>query len=618
RDKEKMLRSEEPEDSVDTAKRKYEKFVTDLSAASKRLETIDAAAEELVAANHSQAAKATARRQQLRQQWDRLLRLKQQKEKSLEGASSVELFNRTCDEALDWMSEKEQQLAAGGAPAADLRTVRSLQRRHAQLERELEPLREKVNTVTLLADSVKSQYPTERANVEGRQKQLEAAWGRCRAQAAERRARLESAVGHQVFANGARQLQDWMQKVREQVASEVHAKDVATAAELVKQHQELHDDIKAHEDEFTEVIGLGKQLVASNPALTDVAETANLLEAEQKAIVKEWQAKDLHLKQCLQLQSFNREADQIDASSGAHEAFLDYNHCGSSVDEAEALLKRHEELEARLTAQDERLAAFAQKAHSLANQKDKHYAADHITARRAAVLQRRDNVRHAAAERRRALLASLAHQQFVAATEELQAWIQDKTRTAKDQSYRDLANLERKLQKHEAFERELQANEKQLRNVESIGQSLQKSDPARATEVSERLDKLHTAWEALVAASRDKGSKLRQASQQRQHRRSIEDAKARLVELERSLTSRELGTDLRSCKRLLIQHQALEQELNQCEQRAEALVAQGSDLVSSGHFDAAAIERDCAALLQAARALRPHAVERRQALEASL
>lgn len=66
---------------------------------------------------------------------------------------SVELFQRTCDEALDWMSEKEQQLAGVAAPATDLRTVRALQRRHAQLERELEPLREKVNTVGLLADS---------------------------------------------------------------------------------------------------------------------------------------------------------------------------------------------------------------------------------------------------------------------------------------------------------------------------------------------------------------------------------------------------------------------------------------------------------------------------------
>ncbi|XP_046975216.1 spectrin beta chain, non-erythrocytic 5 isoform X2 [Vanessa cardui] len=618
KEKEKMLRTDDGDDSVDTAKRKYEKFVTDLSAASKRLESIDAAAEELVAANHSQAARATARRQQLRQQWERLLRLKQQKEKSLEGASSVELFNRTCDEALEWMSEKEQQLAGSGAPAADLRTVRALQRRHAQLERELEPLRDKVHTVTLLADDVKSQYPAERANVEGRQQQLEQAWGRCRARAAERRERLESAVGHQVFENGAKQLHDWIQKVREQVSQEVCAKDVATAEALLKQHQELHDDIRAHDDEFKEVIGLGQQLVGSNPALADVAETARQLAADQATIAKEWKEKDQYLRQCLQLQSFQREADQIDASSGAHEAFLEYQHCGSSVDEAEALLKRHEELEARLSAQDERAAAFAQRAHALLQQLPEHYAAERISARCAGVLRRRDAVRVRAGEARRALLAGLAHQQFVAAADELQAWIGDKTRTANDQSYRDLANLERKLQKHEAFERELQANEKQLRNVESIGESLQKSDSARAAVVSARLQSLREDWAALLAASRDKGGKLRQASQQRLLRRSVEDAKARLVELERALGSQELGSDLRSCKRLLVQHQALEQELSLCEQRAEALAAQGGDLVSDGHFDAPAIERDCAALLRAAQELRPQAQLRRRALEDSL
>ncbi|XP_038220979.1 spectrin beta chain, non-erythrocytic 5-like [Zerene cesonia] len=615
KEKERMLRTDEKDDSVDTAKRKYEKFVTDLSAASKRLEHIDAAAEELVAAKHGQAAKATARRQQLRQQWDRLLRLKQQKEKSLEGASSVELFNRTCDEALDWMCEKEQQLEVSSAPAADLRTVQALQRRHAQLERELEPLREKVHTVTLLADSVKSQYPSERANVEGRQKEIESMWVRCQAQAADRRSRLESAVGHQIFGNSSAQLQDWVQKVREQVSSDVTAKDVATAEALLKDHQELQDDIKAHDDEFKEVIGLGKQLLATNPNLTDVKDKIRQLEAEQKAVHKEWQDKDQYLKQLLQLQSFNREADQIDACSGAHEAFLEYKEYGASVDEAETLVKRQEEAEARLAAQDERVAAFAQRAAALL---PAHHASDHIIARRDAVLQRREKVRQALAERRRALLANLAHQQFVASTEELQAWIQDKTRTANDQSYRELANLERKLQKHEAFERELQSNEKQLRNVESIGQSLQKSDPSRAKIISDRLAKLQTGWETLVAASRDKGSKLRQAAQQRQHRRAVEDAKARLAELERALNSEEIGTDLRSCKRLLNQHQALEQELSQMEQRAEALSVQGADLVSGGHFDSAAIQRDCAALQEACAALRPRAKERRRALENSL
>lgn len=40
----------------------------------------------------------------------------------------------------------------------------------------------------------------------------------------------------------------------------------------------------------------------------------------------------------------------------------------TSVDEAEAMMKRHEELEARLAAQDERLAAFAQRADALSRQ----------------------------------------------------------------------------------------------------------------------------------------------------------------------------------------------------------------------------------------------------------
>lgn len=51
-----------------------------------------------------------ARQKHIHQQWEHLNWLKAQKEKSLEGASSVELFERTCDEARDWMREKMTQL----------------------------------------------------------------------------------------------------------------------------------------------------------------------------------------------------------------------------------------------------------------------------------------------------------------------------------------------------------------------------------------------------------------------------------------------------------------------------------------------------------------------------
>lgn len=46
----------------------------------------------------------------------------------------------------------------------------------------------------------------------------------------------------------------------------------------------------------------------------------------------------------------------------------------SSVDEAEALVKRHEELEARLAAQEDSVASFAARAEAL--ERLPHYAAD--------------------------------------------------------------------------------------------------------------------------------------------------------------------------------------------------------------------------------------------------
>lgn len=62
----------------------------------------------------------------------------------------------------------------------------------------------------------------------------------------------------------------------------------------------------------------------------------------------------------------------------------------------------------------------------------------------------------------------------------------------------------------------------------------------------------------------------------------------------------------------------MEQELQQWEQKASSLAAQGADLVSDGHFDAPAIERESQALLRAVRALQGPAEKRRQALESSL
>lgn len=132
----------------------------------------------------------------------------------------------------------------------DLKTVQALQRRHQQLERELAPLEEKVNRVSSLANSVKTSYPTERENVARRQEEIRDLWAKVKDKAVERRARLEDAVGLQIFTNSSKDLLHWVANVKEQLNADNMVRDVQTAEELLKNHEDLGNEIKAKDDEY--------------------------------------------------------------------------------------------------------------------------------------------------------------------------------------------------------------------------------------------------------------------------------------------------------------------------------------------------------------------------------
>lgn len=168
-----------------------------------------------------------------------------------------------------------------------------------------------------------------------------------------------------------------------------------------------------------------------------------------------------------------------------------------------------------------------------------------IDDRRNQVLQRRQDVKEAAQQRANILDASKNYQEFSAEVHDLRVWMTEKLKTASDESYRDLSNLERKIQKHEAFERELRANEGQLRTVNKLGMALIAQDNYRKDEVAVTLQELNNEWKTLVGTSLEKGRRLRQAEMQQNYNNSIEDVEHKLDEISTNLKSTNVGVDLR-------------------------------------------------------------------------
>lgn len=154
-------------------------------------------------------------------------------------------------------------------------------------------------------------------------------------------------------------------------------------------------------------------------------------------------------------------------------------------------------------------------------------------------------MKEAAQQRANILEASKNYQEFSAEVHDLRVWMSEKLKTASDESYRDLSNLERKLQKHEAFERELRANEGQLRTVNKLGMALIAQDNYRKDEVAVTLQELNNEWQTLVGTSLEKGRRLRQAERQQSYNNSIEDVEHKLDEISSNLKSTNVGVDLR-------------------------------------------------------------------------
>lgn len=241
-----------------------------------------------------------------------------------------------------------------------------------------------------------------------------------------------------------------------------------------------------------------------------------------------------------------------------------------------------------------------------------------IDDKRNEVVQRRQGVKDLCQQRTNALEASKNYQEFCAEVHDLRSWLNEKLKTASDESYRDLSNLERKLQKHEAFERELRANEGQLRTVNKLGQALIAQDSYRKDDVAKTLKELNDEWQQLVGISLEKGRRLRQAVAQHDYNGSIDDIEMRLDEINENLTSTNVGTDLRSCRDLLKRQDILDNELALCTGRVDDLVNKSNDMMHDGHFDAEAIRRKALDGQQRLKELEEPAQRRREALEEAL
>lgn len=143
-----------------------------------------------------------------------------------------------------------------------------------------------------------------------------------------------------------------------------------------------------------------------------------------------------------------------------------------------------------------------------------------------------------------------------------------------------------KVQKHQNFEQELNANKSRIEDITTVGSELVDKAHYACDQINGRMQEIITLWDTLMKASDKKGSKLQEASQQQQFNRTIEDIELWLSEIEGQLLSEDYGKDLTSVQNLQKKHVLLESDVVAHQDRIDSIKVAANKFVEGDHFDA--------------------------------
>lgn len=579
-----------------------------------RVSEVNELAEKLLMEGHPERETIVNRKEELNNAWQRLKQMALMRQEKLFGAHEIQRFNRDADETVAWIAEKDVVLSSDDY-GRDLASVQTLQRKHEGVERDLAALEDKVSTLGQEADRLCGIHADHADQIQAKRAEIVAYWERLTSKAKERREKLDESYFLHRFLADFRDLVSWINDMKAIISADELAKDVAGAEALLERHQEHRGEIDAREDSFATITEAGKQLLErGHYAGDEVKEKLSTLTADKNSLLAMWEERRILYEQCLDLQLFYRDTEQADTWMAKQEAFLANEDLGDSLDSVEALIKKHEDFEKSLAAQEEKIKVLDEFATKLID--GQHYAADDVAQRRAMLLERRSALKEKSAQRRATLEDAFRLQQFERDCDETKGWINEKLKFATDDSYLDPTNLNGKVQKHQNFEQELTANKSRMEEITSTGQELIEANHYASNQIQSRMDEIVNLWETLVQASDKKSSKLQEASQQQQFNRTVEDIELWLSEIEGQLMSEDYGKDLTSVQNLQKKHALLEADVGSHQDRIESIKVAATQFIERGHFDSDNIGTKQKALTDRYAALQvPMAVRKQRLLD---
>uniref|UniRef100_A0AAX7TUG6 Spectrin beta chain n=1 Tax=Astatotilapia calliptera TaxID=8154 RepID=A0AAX7TUG6_ASTCA len=569
-------------EDLEVVQHRFESLEPEMNSQASRVAVVNQVARQLIHSGHPSEKEIKAQQDKLNTRWSQFRDLVDQKKESLNSALGVQNYHLECNETKSWIKEKTKVIESTQELGNDLAGVMALQRKLTGMERDLVAIQDKLSDLGKEAERLGSEHPEQSEAIKGRLAEITGVWDEMKDTLKNREESLGEASKLQQFLRDLDDFQSWLSRTQTVIASEDMPNTLAEAEKLLAQHEGIKNEIRNYEEDYQKMRDMGEMVTQgqTDAQYMFLRQRLQALDTGWNELHKMWENRQNLLSQSHAYQLFLRDTKQAEAFLNNQEYVLAHTEMPTTLEGAEAAIKKQEDFMTTMDANEEKIGAVVDTGRRLVA--DDNINAERIQEKVDSIDQRHKKNRAAASDLLTRLKDNRDLQKFLQDCQELSLWINEKMLTAQDMSYDEARNLHSKWLKHQAFMAELQSNKEWLDKINKDGQTLMAEKPDTEAMVKEKLASLQTMWDELESTTQTKAKCLFDANKAELFTQSCADLDKWLGGLEAQLQSDDYGKDLTSVNILLKKQQILESQVDVRQKEVEELQKQSQALSQEG------------------------------------
>ncbi|XP_073946334.1 spectrin beta chain isoform X1 [Choristoneura fumiferana] len=570
---------------VMTLQRRLSGMERDLAAIQARISSLEGEANAIEEEHPEEAALIRERVVHITDNWEQLTAMLKERDSKLEEAGDLHRFLRSVDHFQAWLTKTQTDVASEDTPSS-LAEAEKLLSQHQTIKEEIDNYRDEYAKMMEYGEKITAEPSTQDDPqymfLRERLKALREGWAELQQMWENRQQLLAQSLELQLLQRDARQAEVLLTHQELRLAKTEPPTNLEQAENMIKEHEAFLTTMEANDDKINSVVQFANRLVEEKHFDADkIQRKADNIE-QRRAANREKAVQQMEkLQDQLQLHQFLQDCDEL-GEWVQEKNVTAQDDTYRSAKTIHSKWTRHQAFEAEIAANKERLFAVQNAAEDLMKQKPEF--AEVISPKMSELQDQFENLQTTTKDKGERLFDANREVLIHQTCDDIDSWMNELEKQIENtDTGTDLASVNILMQKQQMIETQMAVKAKQVTELETQAEYLQKTVPDKMDEIKEKKKLVEHRFEQLKAPLLDRQRQLAKKKEAFQFRRDVEDENLWVHEKMPLATSTDYGNSLFNVQMLQKKNQSLKTETDNHEPRILTVIANGQKLIDEEH-----------------------------------